>query len=153
MVPVSPLTVQKCQSVQDAASSTEYARMAFALNGTGAAMVVFGRKLIKSNTILGQAVVNTQLRNQSSLRSLHQRNQSSLRSLHQRNQSSLRSLHQRNQSSLRSLHQRNQSSLRSLHPRNQSSLRSLHQRNQVSNQPKKQKMLTRKLWPRPEDVF
>jgi hypothetical protein len=130
MVLVSTLTVQKCQSVKDAASSTEYARMAFALNGTGAVMVVFGSKLIKSNTILGQAVVNTHQRNQSSLRSLHQRNQSSL---HQRNQSSL---HQRNQSSL---HQRNQSSL--------------HQRNQSSNQPKKQKMLTRKLWPRPEDVF
>jgi hypothetical protein len=117
MVPVSPLTVEKCQSVQNAARSMEYAPMAIALAGTGAAMVVFGRVLIKSNTILGQAVVNTQLTSQPSTQPAHQRNQVSL------------------------------------HQRNQSSLRSLHQRNQVSNQPKKQKMLTRKLWPRPEDVF
>jgi hypothetical protein len=94
----------------------EYAPMAIALAGTGAAMVVFGRVLIKGNTILGQAVVNTQLTSQPSTQPAQQRN-------------------------------------RSFHQRNQSSLRSLHQRNQLSNQPKKQKMLTRKLWPRLEDVF
>jgi hypothetical protein len=84
-VPESRLTVEKCQSTPNVARIMEYAPMAIALNGTGAAMVVNGRRLIKSNTILDQAVVNTQLESQL-IQPAQQRNQSPLQRLHQRNQ-------------------------------------------------------------------